>query len=541
MRYVLTQLIVLSILLGFHQSVYAQDPFIDSLKTALKNAKHDKVRCSILSELAENAGEDEWPIYNEQLLLLAEKNVNEHAGGQTRSFYVKHVANALNNKAIIFQTSSNNSTALKYLLKALKSFEEIKDQEGIANTLSNIGVLYNLQENPTKAIEHFLRALKIQNALQDKAGAATTLDYLGDTYKKIGNISKAIDLLHQSLKINEEIKNSLGIMRSYISIANLYSSQQDIAKALIYYNNSLKISKQLDYKTGMANAFHNMSTAYIVLKDEAKAIEFCEKSLEINEEINDKNGIASDIINLGFIYKSHGDFTKALGYYHKSLKIYEELNNKEHIAYSLSYICDVLTMQKKYDQALVFAERNLKISKELGYPDNIKVAASGLSQIYKKQKRFEEAFEMFVLEIRMRDSITNEETKKASIKKQFQYQYEKQAAADSLKHAELQKVKNAQLEVQRARLEQEQTQRYALYGGLTLVLAFLGFVFNRFRVTKKQKLIIEEQKLLVDKAYETLREKNKEVMDSIQYAKRIQRALMTPENYINKQLNRLIK
>ncbi|MBC7865773.1 MAG: hypothetical protein IAF38_22560, partial [Bacteroidia bacterium] len=58
----------------------------------------------------------------------------------------------------------------------------------------------------------------------------------------------------------------------------------------------------------------------------------------------------------------------------------------------------------------------------------------------------------------------------------------------------------------------------------------------RFRVTNKQKKIIEEQKIVVDDAFEKLHEKNKEVMDSIYYARRIQRALITNEKYIERAL-----
>jgi len=66
-------------------------------------------------------------------------------------------------------------------------------------------------------------------------------------------------------------------------------------------------------------------------------------------------------------------------------------------------------------------------------------------------------------------------------------------------------------------------------------------LYKRFKVTQKQKQIIEEQKLLVDKAYDELHEKNKEVMDSIYYAEKIQRALITPEKYIANSLNKLMK
>jgi len=43
----------------------------------------------------------------------------------------------------------------------------------------------------------------------------------------------------------------------------------------------------------------------------------------------------------------------------------------------------------------------------------------------------------------------------------------------------------------------------------------------------------------VDEAFEKLHEKNKEVMDSIYYARRIQRALITNEKYIERKLNDL--
>jgi hypothetical protein len=46
---------------------------------------------------------------------------------------------------------------------------------------------------------------------------------------------------------------------------------------------------------------------------------------------------------------------------------------------------------------------------------------------------------------------------------------------------------------------------------------------------------------MVDHAYEELHEKNKEVMDSIRYAKRIQTALITSEKYIANSLKRLMK
>ena len=58
-------------------------------------------------------------------------------------------------------------------------------------------------------------------------------------------------------------------------------------------------------------------------------------------------------------------------------------------------------------------------------------------------------------------------------------------------------------------------------------------VWNTYdELIEEQKIIVEHQKTLVE-------EKQKEVLDSIHYARRIQRALVTSEFYVSKQLKKL--
>jgi hypothetical protein len=82
--------------------------------------------------------------------------------------------------------------------------------------------------------------------------------------------------------------------------------------------------------------------------------------------------------------------------------------------------------------------------------------------------------------------------------------------------------------------------------GLLLVLFFAGYVFRSLRITRKQKNIIEEQKNLVEQQKQEVElqkflveEHQKEIIDSIKYARRIQRALLPTEKYIDKNINRL--
>jgi len=77
-------------------------------------------------------------------------------------------------------------------------------------------------------------------------------------------------------------------------------------------------------------------------------------------------------------------------------------------------------------------------------------------------------------------------------------------------------------------------QNYFLIIVLLLTFVALGLIYSRFKITKKQKSIIEIQKGIVD-------DKNKEITDSINYAKRIQNSLLPTEKYIEKTIKRLNK
>lgn len=480
----------------FSVSVMAQDKVLDSLSLALKNAKHDTTKIKLLNELSELCEvEDIVPYATE-----CEKLCNEGLKINPNSiFYLRNLSDAINNIGFVAEQYGESYKALDYYNRSLKMREQIKDQEGIAISLNNTGVIY----------------------------------------KNVGDITKALDYYHRSLKIAESIKDDNLIALALDNIAAIFSSQGEYQKAFEYYNKALKLYEETKEISGVGLALNNIGYIYNCQKNVEKSLEYHLKALKIFEEIGEEQGVTSALNNIGIIYKEKGDLPQALEIYSRTLKIYEDIKDRSGVSHTLNHIAHVYLQKNELSQALATALKALKISQELGYPNEINTSAATLKRIYKKQNNFKEALAMYELQVQMRDSINNTKIKNESIKKQFQYQYEKKAAADSVKNVEEQKVKNAQLTAQQAQLKQEKTQRYALYGGLFLVIAFSGFVYNRFRLTRKQKQIIEQQKIIVDEAYAQLEEKNQEVMDSIHYAKRIQTALLTNEVSIAKQLNKL--
>ncbi len=343
-----------------------------------------------------------------------------------------------------------------------------------------------------------------------------------------GDVTKALEYYHESLKIYDQLGAYNQVATLYNNIARICHTQGDYEESIKYYNKSLKLYEEAKDKKGVAYGFNNIAAVYKKKGDLNKAVEYCYKSLKMMEELKDKKGIATIYTNIGTLLVKKNETEKGLEYMHKSLLIKQEINDQEGYALSLNVIGNTYFSVGKTDKALEFGLQALRLNRELGYPDHIRRSAELLKNVYEKKGDYKKALEMHELYVLMKDSVNNQETRKASVKNQLKYEYEKKAAADSVKAGEEHKIQEAKLAESNALLKQERTQRIALYGGLVLVLVFAGFMFNRFRVTQKQKNIIEKQKVLVEEQKHIVDEKQKEILDSINYAKRLQDAILPP-------------
>ena len=172
--------------------------------------------------------------------------------------------------------------------------------------------------------------------------------------------------------------------------------------------------------------------------------------------------------------------------------------------------------------ALDYGIKSLTIAREIGYPEEIKNTANLLNRVYQKQGKYKEALEMRNLELQMRDSINNEATQKATAQQQAKYEYEKQKTIDDAAH-------DKQIALEQEEQKKQRIISISIGVGLLLLVVFLLFVFNRLRVTRKQKQIIEIQRDEVEEAH-------KEIRDSISYAERIQRSFLATDDLLNNNL-----
>ena len=230
---------------------------------------------------------------------------------------------------------------------------------------------------------------------------------------------------------------------------------------------------------------------------------------------------------IGEIYVELKDYEKALEYFDLELIKKKELDNKEGISTALNRIGNVYFQLKKYQKAEDFFLKSLEIADRSELIHQKKSNYESLYKVYKELKNFKKSLEMSEQKHITEDYLNSKENQEEIIRLNMQYEYEKDALADSIKNAEQFKIKDALLEAEQAKNKQQKQQKLFLFIGIGLVLFLVIFISNRLRISNNQNKIIEKQKEIVENV-------NHEIKESINYAKRLQLSVIQSSNDIHK-------
>ena len=373
---------------------------------------------------------------------------------------------------------------------------------------------------------------------------ASSSNILGSIYNDRGDDKTSLSYLNDGLKTYRSLGDKIGESKCLGNIASVYFKLKNYDKAIEYYQEVLGISQSTGDRRSEANSFINIGNIYAETGKYDVAIEHNLRAIEVLEGIEDPYRISLALTNLGNIYSINGEYEKALDFFEKSLIERERIGDVKGITATKINSSIIYKKTGEFNKAIELGQEALEIAQKNKLLLETRHASKSLYDSYRAVMSYSKALEMYELYITTRDSLNREENQKELIRQEYKYQYEKQAAKDSVKAAEAEKVKDAELAREKAENEQHKLeskqrdqQTYGLFGLLGIAVVFGGFVYSRYRVTQKQKGIIEEQKKQVDEAYDELEEKNTEILDSITYAKRIQSAILPPKKLVKEYLS----
>lgn len=341
-----------------------------------------------------------------------------------------------------------------------------------------------------------------------------------------GDYKTAVSYYHQALALEVKTNDQENIALVYNNIAGVYTDQKLFKEAIEFFKKSLDIRLKLKNESGVGQSYGNLGSVYNEMNDTAMARLYYSKSLEFSIKNNDQMHAAITYNSLGSLFINQGNYKKGLEFYNKSLELNQKVNNQRGVCAALGNISTYYLKKKEYAQARYYALKGMKIAKEIGFPTHIKAMAQTLSAIEERSGNTAGALQYFKLFVNMRDSINSVENSKATLKVQMQFQYDKQKAIDEAVH-------NKELLLSSEREQKQKLTSLAIGIVLAMMIVFAIFIFNRLQVTNKQKKIIEAQKHLMEEKSIIIEEKQKEIIDSINYAKRIQNTLLANETLLN--------
>ena len=377
-----------------------------------------------------------------------------------------------------------------------------------------------------------------------KKSKADAFNNIGIVYAQQANFTEALDMWQKALKIDEEIGNKYGIAARNGNIGNIYWNLKDFKKALNYFSTALKLSQDINDNSLIAKWLGNIGNVYrdqtndmtqdSKIRDSllVKSLEYYQSALKLYQVLNDKTGIARMQGNIGNVYidlanklsnsasKTDSLFKMAEENITSSLKINREIGNGYDEAIQIGNLGQLYWYLKKYDLAeknLIEALKMFKEFKAIEYSRNFE---KKLSYLYYATKNYKSAYDHYVIFKDLNDSIYNSEKGKELVQKEMNFEFEKK---ESLLKAEQEK-KDA---LSTAEKRKQQIVIWAVAFGLLFVLIFAAYIFRSLKLTRKQNTIIEHQKQIVE-------EKQKEIIDSINYAKRLQSAILPSSVMVNK-------
>ena len=431
-------------------------------------------------------------------LLLACSSFSQHRKLDSLTLILKkdkedtNKVNHLNRLSREYINTGRYDTALHYDNIALQLSQKLIFKNGIANSYNNIGFVYYDQGDYPKALDYYLKALKIDEEQKDKNGMAKRLGNIGNVYKDQKDLQKSLDYYFKALKMSEEVGNKQVQANNLGNIGIVYKLQAEAAGE----NPGLE-SKDSLYK---------------------KSLDYYFKALKMAEEVGNKNAMATFLGNIGNVYKDQKEFSQALEYSFKALQMNEELGNKNGIARVLGSIGEIYTSVNKYDEAEKHLLRALALDTTIGALTGTMYRQQALSELYEKMGKPAKALEHFKKAMTVKDTLFNANRNKEITNKAMNYEFEKMKAEQEKKDA-----------VAEAENKKKNIILFFALTSLLLILVFAGFVFRSLRITRKQKHIIEIQKQKVE-------EHQKEIIDSITYAKILQDAILPPLHFVKKHL-----
>jgi serine phosphatase RsbU (regulator of sigma subunit) len=423
-------------------------------------------------------------------------------------------------------STNNYDKGIEELTIAYTMNKKLNNYKGLMNCANMYGIINARKGNYKDALIYFNESIDLSKKYFPKNNLGSTLNNIGIVYRHIGDYAKAVEYFLTTIKDHTEFKDTTGLCSVYNNLGNTFNEMSQCNEALKYHFMSLKIRLHKHDVNGIRSSYGNIGSTYDNMGKPDSALYFFKRALELYTNKDDKSNLASLYNQMGDAYKTGNHVDSALKYLQNAAKLFTELGDGKGMVLSAYSLANLYISLNNLQQAEKYSLEGLAIATKTEQKSDERNFYKQLAKIYQAQKKYQKSIEYFVIY----DSLDNHLADVNSAQKisDLQTSFEIEKSQTEIKKLEQQQTIQA-LAIEKQQGEINRQRLGLILSGLSGLLA-LGFVYVLYKSNKQRK---KDNKQLFEQK-EIIEQKNKEVTDSINYARRIQQAVLTGEDVWNK-------
>ncbi|MEW6468144.1 MAG: tetratricopeptide repeat protein [Bacteroidota bacterium] len=398
-------------------------------------------------------------------------------------------------------------------------------------------LFYNHIHRPDSALMIISEFRQYIGTIKNERYYALALRKAGAFYHRLNFYDKALELYIRSAEVFDRIGDKEGLANCYNNMGNSYTSKGELTndklnfeRAIEYHNKAISLRLAIGDSAQLKNSFNNIGLCYLAKGDYEVALDYFQKAFRLYMSTDkDANGIDMISLNLGDTYLEMGKkyrkaeyFGKALEYFMGRLKAYQSFSSNERKATALARVGEIYMETGDFARAEEYLMKSYTMALELKNQGSISESAQYLSRLYEQKGDYGKSLRFLKEFNAAKDSLLN--LKNRSNVEQMQALFE-----SSKKDREIEK-RNEEIRLKNAEVSRQRVVIFSAIGGLALLVGIALLLYNRNAIRKKANAELTA-------AYSKIELKNRQITDSINYAKRIQEAILPPAGQVRKRLD----
>ncbi len=410
----------------------------------------------------------------------------------------------------------------------------------------DVAVAYRILQSDL-ALEYGKRALNLANEAEELSKMAEANNIVGSTYTVLGDYQKAIIYLQESIKLFELVGSRSGIANASNSLGILYYEQKEYNNALKYYNRSLGLTDSAESPGNYATYKLNIGEVYQLIGKDSLAQKLEEEALLIFSEINDLDGMAYAKGVQSKIKFHSQDYEEAIDLCQEALDLF--IKAQDHLG-AVEYINLLMEIHLNREENSLAIQNGFTALKLANQINSLRWKINTyklLATAHKSSGDYLKAYHYQDSSIMHKDSLMDEE-------KQRQITSLRIINESNRKEKENEVLK-VERELQNKKIAQQQIVNFSIISGIILLTIFAFITYRSKQQKQKANQLLQMQNDEINMQREEIQaqseglksinsevinknrvieEKNKDITDSINYAKRIQNALLPFTERISK-------